>query len=1472
MSARHRSFAMAVATLLLLVATSYAQDPGDADNLASNPSFEDGADGAAADWRFWAWAPEGVARTSTGAWDRTVAHSGDYSAKIVNEGEQDVGTWTNREGNGFIEVEPGEIYTVSVWMMVESVDPQPRTNFRVGFSTIGDDGEVSYLPADTRRSIDSADAAFTEAGEWKRLAIYARAPEGATHLSTDIDLIGKGVAWIDDFTVTRGYDQAVLGGEAPAAELSISEGPDLDPQSAQEPLSVTFRVTNGVEAREVTLQCEVVDYWFRPSVFEETLTMEPLEMREVTIDFDAPTRERLFNMREKAGANGFRVNGTLLAGDEEIAATRRGYSFANHIREWDALPPLPPRSERVDDLFGAQTLVDIINCYDPDDPHPYFEGGRGLGAKTTGAVPNEAWKDIYREPEPEFTSIETIFGEQFRVTHGWGWFAYKFNREGLKPNTPYLVVMEYPEDTGRTMNILNTGISCSLVGGYGFHTGRTLGDHWTRTLNSEYADYPLSGETERWHSLFYLGEETWEPGDPWRESAMRANSEDGFWFIVGGVGPSQDPLAAGAAVRSIKLYEITDMAALFPQIEEPPLELGRREMYVTAESDGYTKYLSGESQLDLWARARLNYARFIGLSGIAPNRTLYLDPLMQANREEGMGLRIFPRMMIERDVLGNVGVPPEGLAIGPDGNVAGGHQIDELPDILHPATLQGVRRLITEELGPLAGDPALAGMMLYKHYGAAIPVSFSEYALGRFEDETGTQIEGADADARREWVLANRKAEYYDWWYAHKRDFMLAVRDHLRALRPDLKLYYFPWHSDDDFPFTCGRLRYSGEPMMDKIYVPGTNILLVPSFTVPPEDWSAEEKADPALARRYYREKIAPELEDQVTIEDVLYGRYKDMPQFWGAPRSGELPHLVYPDEMDLIGMITEPGGVYANHVGYKPTLFRDDDGFIYWAPVRYTFTADNPEFLDLFRTGEGSAIAVHMPYNEETTHLNVPSIHGALGVEHGGPFCMMEEVLAMANEDPVYIMESMWEPLKRGFPQYARAFAQAYRALPAVPSEVLEGAAEPADPNIVVRSYETDYGRYLAVINRGFDLQQRRVALTVVAPDAERVVDLVSGEALAFEDAGEGRIRVDVTAPPMSLTSLRVIDRTPRAIMRDVAIAPEVFSPNADGTADTVTVSGRTVEQITEGRWAAEIIGPDGATARRFEGDLPEVSFTWDGTTEAGERCADGSYDIHFTASALPELEHARQVTVQTAPPETRVVLDQQQMQTTVNNVTLTGRVSAVNAGESLHLLQEGLPDRTIPVDMDGTFAAEVEALDLGANTIGFVVRDRAGNETDPAQARIDFALDIDGQMGFDFGAGPIAEGFSAVRNDTKYSPERGYGWIKYDSVWKGDRGIGNHLLRDYCSGKEDREWAVNLPDGSYTVTVIMVDMQFDHFAPDIYLEGEKVFEHASIPAHEPLEPKFETEVTDGVLNVELINDDDLPYFALTAIIIERN
>ena len=121
--------------------------------------MEHGQGEAVDDRRVWACAPEGELRAARGEWDRTAARTGSAPLNTIKEGPKSVGAWCNRQDVGFIP----------------------------------------------------ADAAFTEAGVWQRPAVAAGAPDRATHTGMDIDLIGKGVAWIDDVAVIEGCDIAALG-------------------------------------------------------------------------------------------------------------------------------------------------------------------------------------------------------------------------------------------------------------------------------------------------------------------------------------------------------------------------------------------------------------------------------------------------------------------------------------------------------------------------------------------------------------------------------------------------------------------------------------------------------------------------------------------------------------------------------------------------------------------------------------------------------------------------------------------------------------------------------------------------------------------------------------------------------------------------------------------------------------------------------------------------------------------------------------------------------------------------------------------------------------------------------------------------------------------------------------------------------------------------------------------------------------
>jgi hypothetical protein len=213
-----------------------------------------------------------------------------------------------------------------------------------------------------------------------------------------------------------------------------------------------------------------------------------------------------------------------------------------------------------------------------------------------------------------------------------------------------------------------------------------------------------------------------------------------------------------------------------------------------------------------------------------------------------------------------------------------------------------------------------------------------------------------------------------------------------------------------------------------------------------------------------------------------------------------------------------------------------------------------------------------------------------------------------------------MWPPPKRGFPRYARAFAAAYLALPAMPSNVLADAVQPSSPHIVVRQYHTAYGTYLAVVHRAFDLTQREVSITLdpqVGPVAA-VEDLGNGQRLAWEPAAGQAIRVHLRLEPMSLRGLRIVPRVPQVALRDVEVQPATFSPNGDGVKDVVRITGDQVEEARGRRWRCTIRDAKGHASRTFDGQ-GRLEAVWDGKDAGGTVAADGDYHAEIVLNGLP-------------------------------------------------------------------------------------------------------------------------------------------------------------------------------------------------------------------------------------------------------------
>jgi lysophospholipase L1-like esterase len=75
-----------------------------------------------------------------------------------------------------------------------------------------------------------------------------------------------------------------------------------------------------------------------------------------------------------------------------------------------------------------------------------------------------------------------------------------------------------------------------------------------------------------------------------------------------------------------------------------------------------------------------------------------------------------------------------------------------------------------------------------------------------------------------------------------------------------------------------------------------------------------------------------------------------------------------------------------------------------------------------------------------------------------------------------------------------------------------------------------------------------------------------------------------------------------------------------------------------------------------------------------------------------------------------------------------------------------------------------------------------------------------------FDFGSGPVAEGWISVRSTSAYTPDPGFGFEPGATVEEVNRG-GDPLKGDFCRGTKPFSFSVALPEGNYEVTLVLGD-----------------------------------------------------------------
>ncbi len=727
--------------------------------------------------------------------------------------------------------------------------------------------------------------------------------------------------------------------------------------------------------------------------------------------------------------------------------------------------------------YGRLSLVDEVDC-------GAAEPGHALRCVPEGAA-----------------RVETLLGRACRTlpptSKACAAMTFRLGaRKLLRPGAAYVLAVDYPEDAPRGMIIINTGNETSR----GLHTGLATGD----ALHAKYVDsqaeslkLPLSGKWETWSLLFRLHDRFAEKGLVRGSSRPRAlTPEDGFDVTVAQFSAENDPFSRGAAVASIRLYEVVDEDRLALAVNFPPEGLPRRLLFWREEmADGV---IEGKKPQDRgvdepleWYRHKAELMRFLGMNTYAKDllefgACQHWDPTEHGGNawvyfnSENKGL--WGRIVT---LMGQYGfdVLPYYEYSGSKGQQGLGNQRRAQPlkgegpyshitwiesanaDLTDPDTLADFQKMLDLTVVKYQEQARFAGVWLRPR--AQMPVGFGDRTRARFAQEANQ-----GAAVTREQLKADKAlyGRYLAWWEGKRRDFLTALRDYLRG--KGVK---------DAFVLYTG---CSGEPGK------GFGDFQPRFFTDAPDLWApvlAQEAHQPPLNRQW--QVLTP----AAVAEGDHYLRALLAPgATWGA---WELQHSNPADD---------------------PAAYRQVEGVLLSHPFNRLYTVSSPKTFDLYRTPAGLALMRHYALNENM--MSDAADKELLGyfvadVERAGPACMQAEAVAMAHGDPTMIGYLAGNNFGRGFPLYVRDFNANFLALPALPSRLLAGAC--AEAAVVARAIDAgSHGTYLSVVNTApTPLRGVRVK---VPPGA--VTALASGAALPR--AGEA---VTLDLRPYQVLALRV-------------------------------------------------------------------------------------------------------------------------------------------------------------------------------------------------------------------------------------------------------------------------------------------------------------------------------------------------------------